>query len=541
MTLPESLDSENEGSPPVRLPLVAGIVVLSLCCWLLPRPVGMTTEAHRLTAAAVLMAGLWITQAIPMAATSLLPVAMFPLLGIQSAKDTARAFMEDSLFLYMGGMLIALGIERWQLHRRMAMTIVRLIGVRPRRLVIGFGFATFGLSMWISNTATTMLMLPIATALLKVLDEQEGQAIGDRDRRAAQPLAVPLLLVLAWGSTLGGMATPVGSPTNSVAIGIYRRQLPDAPDVYFSDWFLACGPIALAYLGVVLFSLTWRLPSAGAADARLLEVLSARLRALGRMSAAEFRMLLIFVGTAVLWVFREPLVIGDVRLFSGWQTWYAECAAWCLSDPGLEKSLAVRGAISDATVAVLMAVLMFVLPSGSSGGAGSSASGWQRSEPLMNWETAVKLPWDMILLFGGGFALASAFESTGLATWLAGVLQGPLSDQPPWLAVAIICLILVMLTELTSNVATVNAILPALLALAAPLKLDPRMLFIPATLAASAGFMLPVGTPPNAIVFSTGRIPAREMARRGFLLNLVAVPLLTAGTWLLIRPILGIH
>jgi len=535
MTLPESLDGENEGSPSVRLPLVAGILVLSLCFWLLPKPAGMTAEAHRLTAAAVLMAGLWMTQAIPMAATSLLPVALFPLLGIQSAKETAGAFMEDSLFLYMGGMLIALGIERWQLHRRMALTIVRMIGVRPRRMVIGFGCATFGLSMWISNTATTMLMLPIATALLKVLDEQGGEVVGGR--RTVQPLAVPLLLSLAWASTLGGMATPVGSPTNSVAIGIYRRQLPDAPDVYFSDWFLACGPIALAYLAIVLFSLTWRLPSAGAADARLGEELSARMRALGRMSAAELRMLLIFFGTAVLWVFREPLVIGDVRLFSGWQAWYAKSAAWCLSDPGLEQSLAVRGAISDATVAIFMAVLMFVLPSGSGGVGGG---GQRRTEPLMNWETAVRLPWDMILLFGGGFALASAFESTGLATWLAGVLQGPLSDLPPWLAVALICLILVMLTELTSNVATVNAILPALLALAAPLQLDPRMLFIPATLAASAGFMLPVGTPPNAIVFSTGRIPAREMARRGFLLNLVAVPLLTAGTWLLIRPILGI-
>lgn len=532
MTLPESLDIDSGNSQPVRLSLVAGIVVLSLCCWLLPRPVGMTPEAHRLTAAAVLMAGLWITQAIPMAATSLLPVALFPLLGIQPAKETARAFMEDSLFLYMGGMLIALGIERWQLHRRMALTIVRLIGVRPRRLVVGFGCATFGLSMWISNTATTMLMLPIVTALLKVLDEGDMQA-GSK-KPAAQPLAIPLLLVLAWGSTLGGMATPVGSPTNSVAIGIYRRQLPDAPDVYFSDWFLSCGPIALAYLVVVLLSLTWRLPATGAADARVGAELAARMRALGRMSAAELRMLLIFAGTAALWVFREPLVIGDVQLFTGWQFWYAKCAAWCLGDPGLQQSLAVRGAISDATVAVLMAVLMFVLPSG-------TGAGEQRSEPLMNWETAVKLPWDMILLFGGGFALASAFESTGLAKWLADVLQGPLSAQPAWLAVASICLILVMLTELTSNVATVNAILPALLALAAPLQLDPRMLFIPATLAASAGFMLPVGTPPNAIVFSTGRIPAREMARRGFLLNLAGVPLLTAGTWLLIRPILGIR
>lgn len=532
MNLPEAFDPESENPQSVSLPLLAVVTVLSVLCWLLPRPEGMTPEAHRLAAVAVCIAGLWITQAIPMAATSLLPVALFPLLGIQSAKETARAFMEDSLFLYLGGMLIALAIERWGLHRRMALSIVRLVGVRPRRLVIGFALATFGLSMWISNTATTMLMLPIVTALLRVMDE--GSDAGAGGPRPSEQLAIPLLLVLAWAATLGGMATPVGSPTNSVAIGIYHRQLPDMPPVRFSEWLLACGPIAVAYLAIVVWSLIWRLPAVGGADEQLKRELNGRMRQLGPITSAERRVLVIFVTTAVLWVFREPLEFGELKLFAGWQAWFAKAAAWLFEQQELGVELAKRGEISDATVAVLMAVLMFMIPCG-------TGDRLQRMAPLLNWQTAVRLPWDMILLFGGGFALASAFESTGLAVWLAGALEGPLSSQPAWVAVAVICLILVMLTELTSNVATVNAVLPALLALAVPLKLDPRMLFIPATLAASAGFMLPVGTPPNAIVFGTGRIPAREMARRGLLLNLVGVPLLTGGTWLLIRPILGIE
>lgn len=509
--------------------LLSGLLLLAIVLLVLPTPHGMTAQAHRLISVAVLMAGLWMTQAIPMAATSLLPLVLFPLLGIATAKDTAKSFMEDSLFLYMGGMLIALGIERWHLHRRIALGIVSLVGVSPRRMVLGFSLATFFLSMWISNTATTMMMLPIGLAMLKVVEEEDAES----GRIRSQQLAVPLLLALAYASTLGGMATLVGSPTNSVAIGIYRRQMPEAPDIFFSEWLLACGPLALFYLGIVVLSLIWTLPGSGPQDELLRKVLAQRLQALGPMSVAERRMSWIFLATACLWILREPLVIGQTTIFAGWQAWFARLIGWVCVDPELPGKLAARGAISDATVAIGMSVLMFLMPSG-------QENRPERSIPLMDWNTAVRLPWDMILLFGGGFALASAFESTKLAEWIAQSLQEPLSDQPPWIVVAVICLILVMLTELTSNVATVNAILPALLALAAPLQLDPRMLLVPATLASSAGFMLPVGTPPNAIVFSTGRIPATEMARRGLLLNLVGIPILTIGTWLLIRPILGI-
>lgn len=530
MTIESAFDetSSDNVRPAWLLPLLIGISVLIL---LLPSPADMPPAAHRLVAVAVLMAGLWMTQAIPLAATSLLPLALFPLLGIQSAKETSKAFVEDSLFLYIGGMIIALGIERWHLHRRIALSIVMLVGVSPRRLVLGFAIATFGLSMWISNTATTMLMLPIGLAMLKILDEDDRESGTDRTSK----LAVPLLLTLAYASTLGGMATPVGSPTNNQAIGIYKEQVPNAPDVHFSEWLMSCGLIALFYLGMVCFFLTRGLPGKSAHDLRLEPALRDRLKSLGRMTGPEWRMMIIFGLTAVLWVTRMPLEIGKVEYLPGWINaygWIATAISNTLGNTG--AVFPAEKLITDSTVAIFMATLLFLLPSG-------RKDLKQRSIPLMDWKTASRLPWDMILLFGGGFALASGFESTELAKWMAAALQQPLQNFPAWLVVAVVCLILIMMTELASNVATVSAVLPALLALAEPLHMDPRMLFIPATMAASAGFMLPVGTPPNAIVFSSGRIPSGEMARRGLILNLIGVPILTIGTYLLIRPVMGIQ
>jgi sodium-dependent dicarboxylate transporter 2/3/5 len=525
---PESSSEDVEGQKPRwLLPTLFGLFLLIL---VLPSPAGMPHAAHRLVAVAVLMAGLWMTHAIPLAATSLIPLALFPMLGIQSAKDTSKAFVEDSLFLYIGGMIIALGIERWKLHRRMALHIVSLVGVSPKRMVLGFGIATFGLSMWISNTATTMLMLPIGLAMLKILDDG-----GTSGRQRSKLLAVPLLLMLAYAATLGGMATLVGSPTNVAAIGIYKKQLPNAPDVYFSEWLLSCGPIALFYLANVWWFLTRELPAATEED-RILQIeLRERLKSLGPVSKPEWRMAVVFFATAVLWVTRTPLKIGSVTLFGGWMESYGQLAMSLSRLFGnADAPFPAKDLITDATVAMLMSVLLFLIPSGEKDGS-------NRSIPLMNWQTANRLPWDMILLFGGGFALASGFESTQLADWLGKALQPSLQGLPAWQVVAVVCLILILLTELTSNVATISAVLPTLLAMAEPLNLDPRMLFVPATLAASAGFMMPVGTPPNAIVFSTGRIPAGEMARRGLILNLLGVPILTIGTYLLIRPIMGIR
>jgi sodium-dependent dicarboxylate transporter 2/3/5 len=517
--------SSDTSRPVWLLPLLLGISVTIL---LLPRPEGMTPSAHRLIAVAALMAGLWMTQAIPLAATSLLPLALFPLFGIQSAEATSKSFVEDSLFLYIGGMIIALGIERWQLHRRIALHIVSFVGVSPKRMVLGFGIATFGLSMWISNTACTMLMLPIGLAMLKTLDEGRD----DSEARPSDLLAVPLLLMLAYAATLGGMATLVGSPTNNLALGTYQSLLPDAPEVFFAQWLMACGPIAAFYLAVVWFVLTRGLPGKSESDARIRSALRDRLNALGWMSAAEWRMTFVFGTTAVLWVTRKELEIGEVEFFPGWLKGSQKLMAWFSNVSDTDQVIDSKF-LTDATVAMVMALLLFVLPSGERNSRG-------RSIPLMDWKTANRLPWDMILLFGGGFALASGFASTHLAEWLGGALEGTFKSMPAWCVVASVCLILIMLTELTSNVATISAVLPTLLALAEPLHLDPRMLFVPATLAASAGFMLPVGTPPNAIVFSTGRIPSAEMAAKGLILNLIGVPVLTIGTYLLIRPVMGI-
>ena len=522
--------------------VLPSLLAFSILLLFLPTPVGMTPAAHRLLSIAVLMAGLWVTQAIPLAATSLLPLALFPLFGIQTADETSKAFVEDVLFLYIGGMILALGIERWNLHRRIALNIVSLVGVSPRKLVLGFGVAAFGLSMWISNTATTMLMLPIGLAMLKILDDHDRENMdAAAGVRRSGPLAVPLLLILAYASSLGGMATLVGSPTNSVAVGLYRSELPlDAPNVYFSQWFLCCAPISLFYFGIVWYVLVRKLPSASSSDQDLAAALRQRLNSLGPMTKPEFRMLILFSIAAVLWVTREPMELGKVKLFAGWYSFYADTFV-VLSDylgaPAAARQIFQgngKAIISDATVAIAMASLLFILPSG-------TRDARQRSLPLMDWKTAHRLPWDMILLFGGGFALASGFKATQLDKWLGAAMQSPLQDVPGWLVVAILCLGLIMLTELTSNVATVNAVIPTVLALAGSLHMDPRLLFVPATLACSCGFMLPVGTPPNAIVFSTGRIPAREMVVQGLWLNLIGVPILTAGTYLLIRPIMGIQ
>ena len=243
---PDEISSESQCAAWVLPALLA----FSLLLLLLPTPTGMTPSAHRLVSVAVLMAGLWVTQAVPLAATSLLPLALFPLFGIQTAEETSKAFVEDVLFLYIGGMILALGIERWNLHRRIALNIVSIVGVSPRRMVFGFGAASFGLSMWISNTACTMLMLPIGLAMLKILDDGDGNDCNAASRRSTA-LAVPLLLMLGYASSLGGMATLVGTPTNSAAVGIYRNQLPDAPEIFFSQWFLACVPISILYFAIV--------------------------------------------------------------------------------------------------------------------------------------------------------------------------------------------------------------------------------------------------------------------------------------------------
>lgn len=512
----------------LSIPLLAFCFVLILA---LPRPEGMRPEAHRLAAVTFLMAGLWVTQAIPLAATSLLPLALFPLLGIQSAADVSKAFINDNVFLYLGGFVIALSIERWNLHRRIALNIVHVVGARPRQLVLGFLLATAGLSMWISNTASTLLMLPIALALLKTMDEERVAAGTDQNDGS---LTVPLLLSIAYAASIGGLTTIVGTPTNNAAVGIYEK-MPGAVEISVAKWMVACLPIGVIYLAITWLVLTWKLPRRTAHDSATEEQLRRRLTALGTMTTAERRVLAVFITTAVLWILRRPLEFGSLQVLPGWSPFLMQWLAWLGHSSVDGTNVFPDGFVNDSTVAIVLAVLLFFIPSGQ-----KSMTG--RSIPLMNWETATRLPWDIMLLFGGGFALAGAFspDVTNLAGWIGDALEGPLQGRPGWLIIAVTCLLMTFLTEFTSNIATVSTVLPSLLILCGPLGMDPRLLLVPATLATSCAFMLPIATPPNAIIFGSGRIQVRDMVRYGLVLNLVGVPILTAATYLLIQPLMGI-
>lgn len=542
-------NTENTGSKQStgRLSRVSVLlsVVLAIGLIFSSPPENMTPEALRLIAVVVLMAGLWVTQVIPLAATSLLPLVLFPLFGIQAAKAVSGTYINDQVFLYLGGFIIALGIERWQLHTRIALHIVRLVGVSPRRLVLGFMLATAGMSMWISNTASALLMLPIGLALLKTLSKfspataitskQQGgvisEGLGDR-------LAVPLLLGIAYAASLGGMTSIIGTPTNNQAVGVYHKMFPDLPELTVANWLMACLPIGVIYLGLAWVVLTWKLPKHTDTGSGVREVLRSRLKDLGSPKPAELRMLAIFVLTASLWVFRKPLEFGSIKLLVGWSEAFPAWVRWLgVSDPVWADSSPLPSShasfVNDSTISMLMAFVLFCIPSGTRDENGKSVR-------LMDWDTASRLPWDVVLLVGSGFALASAFGETGLSEWAGLFLQKHMQDLPLWLVIACVCLLMTFLTEFTSNVATVSTLMPTIGALCLALDVDPRMVMVPAALATSCAFMLPIATPPNAIVFGSGRIPVREMVRYGVLLNLVGVPVLTAATWLFIKPILGI-
>jgi sodium-dependent dicarboxylate transporter 2/3/5 len=517
-----------------------GIAVGVAIC-MLPTPAGLQPEGQRLAAVVALMAVWWTTQAMPVAVTSLLPLVLFPLLGIQSAKDVGQAYLSDSSFLYLGGFIIALGIERWGLHRRIALLTVAAVGTSPTRIVLGFLLATFCLSMWISNTATTLLMLPIATALLATLERlPTGIVISGpvdlanaivpppRQDAAFRHFALALVLGIAYAASIGGLTTLVGTPTNIAFVNIWKSQFPDQPAISAGQWMMMWTPFGIVFLLITWRVLVWGMRTPAGFEGLDRGFFLTRVRELGSMSRGEWIMLVLFVLTAFLWIFRTDFRIGEPVLIPGWN----HLAANWLRDWGIPEKESLEY-ISDATVGMAVATLMFIIP------VDRPAHG--QTQFVMDWQTASKLPWEILLLFGGGFAIASAFESTRLSVWVGETFSQVAAGQPVWILIAAVCLLLTFLTEFTSNVATVNAVLPIIAAASVALKIDPRLLMIPATIAASCAFMLPIGTPPNAIVFGTGRIRMGQMARYGLILNLIGVVLATLATQWLMVPQLGIQ
>jgi len=472
-------------------------------------------------AVTALMAIWWIFVALPIPVTSLVPLFLLPLVGALPLPVVARSYADRNVFLFMGGFILALAIERWGLHRRIALHVVGLVGTGRRRLVLGFMTASAVVSMWISNTATAMMLLPIGLAVCATLPAASGE-----DEKAHRNFATALMLAIAYGANMGGIATPIGTPPNIAFLGQYRQLYPQFPEISFLQWMIIWLPLVVVFIPItwiVLTRLTCPIGPSPAVSGR--EWIRRELRELGTMRSPETSVLIVFVATALLWMTRSIPVTDETNY--GW----ASClAGWLSSEESAGRFQADR--IDDASIAIAVAVLLFIIP------ASHGENGKRRA--LMDWTTAQRLPWGILLLFGGGFAIAAGFEYSGLSYWFGRQLEG-LDLKSPLLLVIATCTLLTFLTELTSNTATAQVMLPIVARLSSASGLHPLLLMLPATISASFAFMLPVGTPPNAIVFGSGHVPMKAMVRSGLILNFIGIALVTLAVFFLAAPVLKIE
>ncbi len=496
--------SEQSRSKAQMIGLVLGpilfFIVLSLD--LVPGKPVVTSMA----AIAILMAVWWVTEAIPLAATAILPIILYPLTGILAGKATAPLYINSTIFLFIGGFMIALTMEKWNLHKRLALLTIRTVGGGPARIVLGFMIASAFLSAWMSNTATTIMMLPIGLSIILQMEEEFGEEETHR-------FSLCLMLGIAYAASMGGMATLVGTPPNLVLQRTFQLTFPEATPISFGIWMVMAVPLSVCMIliiWVVLTKVIYRPPEHLRVDPKIVDN---QYKALGPMSFEEKVVALIFFITAILWVFRKNLVLGFITI------------------PGWSNLLPTSKLIDDGTVAIFMASLLFLIP---------TRSPLAQTATLMDATVFKKLPWNIIILFGGGFALAKGFQVTGLADFIGNKLQVLEGFNTVWM-IGIISTSLTFLTELTSNTATTQMILPILASIAVAMKTDPLLLMIPAALAASCAFMMPVATPPNAIVFGSGRVKIGEMVKAGLLINLIGVVVITTMFLLLGTAIFGIE
>jgi sodium-dependent dicarboxylate transporter 2/3/5 len=445
---------------------------------------------QRTLAVAILMAVWWVTETVPLAVTALIPVAVFPLLGIMNGKAVSSTYFNHIIFLFIGGFLMALAMEKWNLHKRIALKILILIGGGPARVLFGFMLATAFLSMWISNTATAMMMVPIVLSVLLKLEEN----LNEQD---IKNYSVALLLGVAYSASIGGMATLVGSPPNPMFVQTLAIIFPQAPEISFSDWMLFAVPLS-ASLFVLVFLWLYFLYHPRQRNMKFpVSMFKQEYSALGKASFEQKIILILFTTLAFLWISRSGLSFGKT-IIPGWASLFPN-----------------KTYINDGTVAIFMALILFLIPSKS-----------KKGEKLLDQFIIPKLPWHIVLLFGGGFALAAGFTNSGLSLWIGEELKW-LGQFSPFFILFGVALVMSFLTELTSNTASTEMFLPILAGIAVSIHINPLLLMLPATFAASLAFMLPVATPPNAIVFGTNRLSIKQMAKTGFVLNILAVILVS--------------
>lgn len=450
-----------------------GPLLFVLLMFLLPEH--MPAAARMVACTSALMAAWWITEAIPIPATSMLPILMFPLVGVMNGNEVTLHYANHLVYLFLGGFLIGAAIEKSNLHHRIALLTIRLTGLSSRRVILGFMLSSAFLSMWISNTAAAMIMFTIAMAFLAQLEINAAKA-GQSVPRA---FGSALMLSVAYAASIGGVATLVGTPANAVLVGVYETTF--GASISFVDWMVFATPLALGVLLLVWWMLVhvcfpckgWELPIES-------DWLKSEIASLGPMRSAERRTLVVCLVVILAWL---------VRGFADWELF---------------------GRVQDSTIAIAGGLILFLVPAG------------HRTGALLDWEGASKIPWDVLLLFGGGFALAAGFVDSGLVSWLAEQLDF-LATAPLWAVVLCLATLVIFLTELTSNTATAAMLLPVTVSIAAAMGAEPLVLMATAAIASSFAFMMPVATPPNAIVFSSRWVSIREMAATGFWLNLEGV------------------
>ncbi len=441
------------------------------------------------------MAIWWVTEAIPLAVTSFIPLILFPLTGLIKGEDIASTYINDVIFLFLGGFLLALAMEKWGLHKRIALRIIMLFGESPNSIVLGFMAATTFISMWISNTATALMMLPIGMAIIYKLESELG-------KEKTKNFSIALMLSIAYCASIGGIGTPIGTPPNLAFMKIFKISFPDAPPVSFGTWMLIAVPIVLLLLLFTSFILLKVFYPLG----KLIvdkNFIKDEYKKLGKITFEESIVGILFALTAFLWIFRTDLNVG-FAVIPGWQNLFP-----------------FPHFLNDGIVAITMSFILFLIPSKR-----------EKKKMILDSEIFSKVPWGIILLFGGGFALAEGFTTSGLSEFIGIKFYG-VKDFSPILITISVAFVVIFLTELTSNTAVAQMILPIMASVSVAIGVNPLLLMITATISSSLGFMMPVGTPPNTIVFASGRLKISDMVKAGFAINIVSIILVSLLVYLL--------
>jgi sodium-dependent dicarboxylate transporter 2/3/5 len=483
--------------------LWAGITVLLLAL-IIPTPEGMRPEALRALGVALLMAIWWMTECIPIYATAFVPIALFPLLGILDASATTENYGHNYVLMLLGGFFLAKSIELSGLHKRVALYIISKLGTSRKRIILSFMIATAFLSLWIANVAVVLLMLPIALA---IVDKEEENP----ERNPKFGLA--MMLAIAYAASIGGTGSLIGTPPNMVFAGVFAKAFPDQPEIDFLEWMKLGTPIVIIMLPIIWIYLTKYFKISGH-FAGSKEVINQEIKAIGKISVMEKRVFVVFLFTAIGWIFRRDIVLDSFVI------------------PGWSSLLGIKDYVHDSTVAIISALLLFMIPAGKS-------TKNKKQKRLLDWKSASRVPWGVVMIVGGGYAIAESFNHTGLAIFLGSKLSF-ISEYPMILILIIVITLMIFITEINSNTATANIFLPVLAAMAIAGQINPLLLMIPATFACSFSFMLPSGTGTNAVIFGSNRVTIPEMAKCGLGLNFLCVILLTMLMYMYVLPVLSL-